>query len=68
MKTFVFIVFIVIVFAFGNLYNWGARKAWKEMEEAGVVIIILMTALLGTVCGALISALQCWEIVSFNFD
>jgi len=68
MKTFIFIVFIVIIFAIGNLYNWLARKAWRELEEAGVLIVIIMTMLLCAVCGGLISILQHWEIVSFNFD
>jgi hypothetical protein len=68
MKIFIFIVFIIIIFATGNLYNWIVRKTFDEMENFAIVPLLIITFLLALLCGALSEALVNWEIVSFNFN
>ena len=59
MKIFIFIIFIMIIFAIGNLYNWVVRKFWDLMEEVGIVPITLITILLATIiCFGLCDALE----------
>jgi phage-related holin len=68
MKTFIFIVFMVIVFALGNLYNWVIRKLWGAMVMESIIPIIFITVLLVLICAGLSRLLMRWEIVIFNFN